>query len=298
MPSNIEDVLVVMYDCSSAAVHQISGIDLKSRRVTLKTPFNAKARKSCTGNRYFFENMKEALNRSGLFYLERRTNQLSYFAHPGEDPNNLTVVIPRLITLLRMQGEEHPVQNLVFENIQFSHALEETDSCFRSSCDGASASFLSSAAINISNSRFITFNSVEVSDVGGYGIWLGERSTDCLLNNSSIRSLGAGGVRVGLPIAGVVEDSKRVQRILINNSRVTDGGHFYQSSSGVLVQAASEVQVLHCEISRFLSSGLSLGWSTGYDSTTSRNNLVAYNHVFDIGNRTLSEFAGIETMGH
>ena len=74
---------------------------------------------------YWVENVFEALDTPGQWYLNRTTGTLYYMPKPGETPENVTVVAPRLSQLVRVEGKadgSSPVSHVYFKNLTFSHA--------------------------------------------------------------------------------------------------------------------------------------------------------------------------------
>ena len=74
------------------------------------------------GQAYHFENALELLDESGEWYLATDTNQLYYKPRSGEDMATAEVVVPRLESLVRLQGDPaDPVHDVEFQGITFEH---------------------------------------------------------------------------------------------------------------------------------------------------------------------------------
>ncbi len=60
---------------------------------------------------------------------------------------------------------------------------------------------------------------------------------------------------------------------------------------------AHTVAICHNHIHDLFYSGISCGWEWGYQENVSRDNLIAFNHIHDIGHKLLSDMGGIYTLG-
>lgn len=297
MPKDILDMYIVLYESWTAPIHQIQGIDIVNHVITLRTQFNPQWASQQAGYRYYLENFVEALDEEGEFYYDRYQNTLMYMAQHGENPNSEDIIIPLQVELFHIQGQQQPVVNLAFQNLGFMHALEDVSNCFASSCNGQSGDFLATAAIHVQNSQNVNFDFVDICHTGGYALWFNVLSQQCQIRNSYLSDLGAGGVRVGKGVGGIVPASQVVSQIVVNNSVITHGGQFYQEGVGVFVQGASHVEVSNNEISYFKYTGVSVGWTWGYALTNIENNIIQNNIIYQIGMQTLSDLGCIYLLG-
>ena len=48
----------------------------------------------------------------------------------------------------------------------------------------------------------------------------------------------------------------------------------------------------------FRYTGVSIGWTWGYALTNVHDNYLAYNHIYNIGNKSLSDMGCVYTLGH
>lgn len=60
---------------------------------------------------------------------------------------------------------------------------------------------------------------------------------------------------------------------------------------------AFSVSICHNHIFDFFYSGISCGWEWGYQENISRDNLIAFNRIHDLGHKVLSDMGGIYTLG-
>ncbi|MBU6411501.1 MAG: hypothetical protein KGR98_14050, partial [Verrucomicrobia bacterium] len=100
----------------------IQSVSTQSNLVTLGG--NAiKAAREKGGGRYFIENTPDALDAPGEWYLNRKTGVLTYVAQPGEDLNRAEVIAPRLMELVRLEGDHaarRPVRHVTLRGLTFS----------------------------------------------------------------------------------------------------------------------------------------------------------------------------------
>eukprot|EP01147_Barroeca_monosierra_P007413 gene7413-525_t len=296
IPENLDDVIIVLYESWTASLHQIESIDMESRNITLKKPFNDKWAGSVDGSRYYLANMKETLNVPLMFYVNRSSRTVFICVDNQTDLNQQTVVAPILTELIRVEGDPSSgafVNNIEFRELTFKYSETELSSCFAGSCDGQSAEFLTTAAIHLSGAKGIKFDKLTLEHLGSYAVWFASGVFNSSLSNSYIGDLGAGGVRVGIGKSGIQPDPNlRTEHNNISNNIITDGGHIFQEGCGVLAQLVANTIIQHNLIYNFSYTGISLGWNWGYADTGSHNNLIAYNMIHDIGQYLLSDMGG------
>jgi hypothetical protein len=295
---NFEDALVVIYHSWTTSVHFITELDEAQHTVRL-------APKSTWpigywweyNTRYHIENIPEALDEPGEWYLDRHTGVLSYWPLPGEDMAAAAVVAPVVRqTLLRFQGDPQAgqfVEYLRFVGIAFQHTETYIAPDMPLDQQGATERLPLLAATGL---RHALLENCELAHAGENAVWLDYGCADNVIRHCHIHDLGGSGVFIG---PRVQEDTPalRVERNKLDNNWIHDGSHLYRGSQGVWIGRSSYNEVTHNEIADFHHLGISIGHSWGYAPSTAHHNLVAYNHVHHICNGFFSDGGGIYTLG-
>jgi hypothetical protein len=85
--------------------------------------------------------------------------------------------------------------------------------------------------------------------------------------------------------------------MLIADNHIHDGGRVFLSAVGVALLQTCENQVIHNHIHDLYYSGVSCGWVWGYTESVVRDNLIAWNHIHDLGKGYISDMGAIYMLG-
>ncbi len=235
--------------------------------------------------RYIVENVFEALDSPGQWYLDRSEGKFYYYPAPKQDLSSSEFVAPVLETIIRLAGQEdQPVQFVRFKNLQFSHTQYALP---QGSSGSAQAAHEVPAAITAQHARNCDISYCEISGIGNYAVDFGQGCSHCAVRSSLIKDLGAGGVKIQ---AGSTYTT-------VSNNKIIDGGKIFASGIGVWIAGSPNNRVTNNEIGELNYTGVSVGWSWGYDKSAAVNNLVANNRIHHIGRGVLSDLGGIYTLG-
>ncbi|MCL5019946.1 MAG: right-handed parallel beta-helix repeat-containing protein, partial [Patescibacteria group bacterium] len=277
--TNLEDVETVIFNSWDEARLRISDLDEQTNKVLFTGParykfdywahyYNGK----CA--RYIVENVFEALDSPGEWYLNKHTGELYYYPKPGVRIEDAVVVAPVLNQLMLLQGDtlnQKPVQYIRFSGLTFCV------SDYQLSPKGYPANWgdlVDPTAITFSYAENCALKNCSVTNVGTYAVELAEGSAYNVIDKCEISYTGSGGIRI---------ENLPVKRNIISNNHVHHCGIIYPSGVGICMNKSGQNIISHNHVH-----------DIGYCGLTVRGpeNIVEYNHVHHVMQR-LCDGAGI-----
>jgi hypothetical protein len=250
-------------------------------------------------NPYYVENVKEAFDKAGDWYLDRPTGVLRYRVLPGEDAANLTAIAPRTEQLVRLVGEAEKeggepsfVQHIRFQGITFAHTWWGLPEKGYSSGQGM---INLPAAVHAEFARNCRFERCTLAHLAAYAIRLGQGCHANTVVGCQMYDIGAGGVLVG------VTNRKAQPPLLptenaVENCVISDGGRVHFSPHGVWNGITQRTAIRHNVIRRFPYSNVSTGWCWDDRPSSAGNTAIEFNHIHD-AMMLLADGGGIYSLG-
>lgn len=247
--------------------------------------------------RYVVENILETLDQPGEWVLERSTGRLYYMPLPGEDLTTAEVIAPKTEKLIQFKG--NPREGKFVEYVNF-HNLAMGYTNFNlpwGDCNNSQGSASVSACIDMTGTRHCSIEQCKLYNLGTFAVELFDGCTFNRFCGNQLENLAAGGFRLRGTEPGNLP-SLRTGNNTFSDNTIAYYGLTYPSAVGILVMHSDCNTIAHNLIHHGDYTGISVGWSWGYQRSAARNNLIEQNHIHDIGyHNLLSDMGGIYTLG-
>jgi parallel beta-helix repeat protein len=276
----------------------VAALDEKQRIVAFVKPslhsMEPGNSQSSAASSYYLENALEVLDNPGEWYLDSKSGKLYYMPLPGENINTIEAIVPRLSRLIDLQGSTENrkfIEYLSFKNLTFAHA-EWYYNYYDASGFGQAAEGVP-GAIYGQGVRYCTWQNCQIANVSNYGIEFANGCANNSLISCEISDLGAGAVKI----------TQGASSIQVINSHLHNGGKIFHSAVGILIMNAGNNLISRNHIHDFYYTGISVGWTWGYQASPTKNNIIELNHIHHIGRLSngdgplLNDKGGIYTLG-
>jgi len=234
------------------------------------------------GNRFFIENVREALDAPGEWFLDKQRNEVLYLPDAPGFPN-LPTVAARLDCLIRCVGDA--ATNRFVEHVRFE-GFHFTDTSYSLTDDYYSPQ---DACIQMSGTRNCEVRHCEFTWCGGYALKLSNRSAACVFAENRLHHLGQGGV---IFVGGT---ATQAHHCTIAANDMDHLGLIYKHVAGVYVASGSDNYIAHNRITDVPRYAISLK-SQGEDNLAHRN-VVEFNDIRRVNLET-SDTGAIESLGY
>lgn len=299
----LKDVEVVSFESWTTERQWVQSVDTKTDTVYLQNSGHEFGTFEIR-QRFYFDNVREALKEPGQWYFDRPAGKLLYRPDTGDRLATFSAVVPMLRHLIEFRGapERHAyVQHVVVKSLSFQHSACMVSRNLLAN-DNQSATHGWEAAIFGQGAKNIKILDCELCHCGEHGIRLMGGSQDITIQQCHIHDMGGGGVYLGLDC--LVSDyyklpmaARFTAQCVIDNNFIHDNGKLFPQACGVWVGHASDNRISHNVIMNLYYTGISVGWNWATTRSPAVRNLVEFNRIYRLGNGVLSDGGGIYTLG-
>ena len=282
---NINDAVVRVLHFWKDEILNVKSYDSSSGLLEFTKPSSMTFHKN---ERFFFENVFEALDKPGEWYLDKPQGMLYYVPQNGETAENITLWGGETETLISIDG----VDGIRFENIVFR------GNGFRISekRDFSQAAYDAPTCIKCVNAKDFSVKNCEFKDIAACAVFIGENVQDSAVENSVFKNIGAQAVYIrGENLDD--SDPRVTKNISVVNNLISGYGRVYFNAVGILIIHANSVTACYNEICDGYYTAISVGWVWGFSHNITYNNNISYNLIYNIGQGWLSDMGGIYTLG-
>jgi len=241
------------------------------------------------GHRYLVENVKDAFNQPGQWFLDRSNPNawtLTYLANTNENPNSDEVIIPQVSQLLTATGLQYVTfQGLTFEHDNWVVPLDIGYPALRQDTG-------ITGVVGCYNCQHVTLDTLTVTQTAGGAIEFTttdktQTSAYNVVQNSTLYDLGGFGIRYGVLALGSDTDANVPQFGTFTNNTIASFGRVIPSAIGIVQGDGHDNTYSHNDIYDGYHSGIevcALNCPPGTkNSAGAFNNISSFNDVHDIG---------------
>ncbi len=317
--SNLQDTHIVIYKDWATFRKQVQAIEPARRRIHLEGPFirpptrPGKHNSLYTPERQktytcYLEGSPDMMDRPGEWAVNRAQSRLEYRPYSDERIRDIVAVRPVANRLLVIAGtQDEPVQNLHFKGLIFAHCAytlpdrghdgRQAAGFYSGGWDIPAHERILPAAVEWRFAHNCSLRDCRLRHVGANGIALLDGCRNNRIEGNRIHDIGANCLMLGSDSDPGLTSTGLVRTNYIENNWLHSGGRDYPSGVGIWIGFARSCAVSHNRLHDLPYSGISLGWQWNDAPSSSANNRVEYNYIFDVM-KELGDGGAIYTLGY
>lgn len=322
--TNLGDAEIIKLHSWSEMRMPIVSVDEERNVVMLSGKTTKEWLPDWAGSRYYVENVFEALDSPGEWYLNRKTSTLYYWPLPGEEMTEADVVAPVFEHIIVFKGDVACgkfVKNITFKGFTLAHCdwylpkdgySEGQASIFvhRQIAEERKLANLPTdprsmgrpgGAISAVGARACSLEDNHITHIGPYAIDLGLGCKNNRVTGNRFNDLGAGAIKIG-PWGfsnKAPSDIEEPTGNIFADNYVYDGGIVYLGAVGVWIGNCGGNIISHNEVRDLNYTGISAGFMWGCaNDNRGRDNIIEYNYIHHIARRMLNDGGGIYILGN
>ncbi|MEO6437162.1 MAG: right-handed parallel beta-helix repeat-containing protein [Tepidisphaeraceae bacterium] len=253
---------------------------------------------------YFLEGDGPWMDEPGEWFLDRESGTIYYLPLPGQTIEKIDVIAPVLTHLVELRGDVEKkafVEDVLFGGVTFAHTEWMHPDAAPATTQPISGGFVQAAvpliaAVHGQGLRHVVFERCTFRNLGTWALELGRSTQNARVVQCAFRDLGGGGIKLG---DGAIRqgDAEQTFGNQIIDCEVAGGGQMFSSAVGIWLGQGFDNRIAHNDIHDLLYSGISVGWTWGYETSLNRGNVVEKNRIHHIGTRASGEGPLLADMG-
>ncbi len=295
---NLEDVNVRILHYWHDELAGITALDRENGKLSMSRPSSMLIRDI---DRYYFENVFEALNTSGEYYVDRAEGVLYYVPFENESADSLVLYGSNIDKLIDIRN----VNGISFEGVRFTRTdwvYPEADWVYEGSwhdeynVEFPQAALFVDGVVTVEYAENVHFKNCEFINLGGTAIKLRNGVKNSSVENCYFYEIAATAIYVGGTNC-LFGEKDYTQNITVKNNEIHKYGRKFFCGIGIHVTFCDTAEIVNNEIHDGYYTGISVGWIWGYAYHVTKNINVSRNLIYNIGQGWLSDMGGIYMLG-
>lgn len=288
---NLTDVTIKILHYWKDETVNIKTMDTATGRIEFNRPATMTIDK---GNRYYFENVWEALWEPGEWYFDRITKKLYYVPLPGQNIADAKIYAAQTEQLIVSDG----AQNISFEGLAFTMTdwSIPVKTAYDCGADFHQAALDVTPAIYFENTQNISFTNCAFSKICSHSLKFGRNVQGITVKGNTFHDIGANAVF--LMGENIDKEAPEVTRdFLITENLIERYGQRFFNGTAIAVCHARKGEVSNNDIHDGYMIAITVGWVWGYAYSVTSDVLVKGNHIYNVGQNLLSDMGAVYTLG-